>query len=177
MFPYLRFLGECEWDDFRSKIDGLQTNRPTLAAKRTQAYLRRVMLRRTKDTELNGIKILQLPAKTVDLVELEFTPEERAIYKAIELKARVRVNKYLKEGTVLKHYHVILVLLLRLRQLCCHPWLLRHKDGSPITDTDLTVTDDDIFGDIDQPRVDDLSETARAETIMGKTWVKHSRRG
>lgn len=56
------------------------------------------MLRRTKDSELHGKKILQLPPKTVDIVELEFTDEERAIYQAIEAAARVKVNRWFEAG-------------------------------------------------------------------------------
>ena len=60
--------------------------------------LRKVMLRRTKDSELHGKKILQLPPKTTDMIELDFTEEERAIYAAIETAARVKVNKWFKAG-------------------------------------------------------------------------------
>jgi hypothetical protein len=56
------------------------------------------MLRRTKDSTLNGKKILQLPPKTIDMVEMDFTDEERAIYAQIEADARVKVNKFFKAG-------------------------------------------------------------------------------
>ena len=130
------------------------------------------MLRRTKESELDGKKILQLPPKTVEIVQLEFSPEERAVYASVEQRARVRVNKYLRAGTILKHYHVILVMLMRLRQLCCHPWLLRAKGNQVSPDgLDLTVTDDDIFGDLDGAKVDDESEHGRAVALQGQAWV------
>lgn len=56
------------------------------------------MLRRTKDSTLNGKKILQLPPRTIEMVEMEFTEEERAIYAQIEADARVKVNKFFKAG-------------------------------------------------------------------------------
>lgn len=71
------------------------------------------MLRRNKQSTINGRPILQLPEKVVEFVDLDLSPEERAIYNAVEHRARVRVNKFLKAGTVLKHYHIILVLLCR----------------------------------------------------------------
>jgi SNF2 family DNA or RNA helicase len=94
------------------------------AAKRAQAILRRHLYRRKKDSTIDGKPILQLPERTVELQELEFTEEERSIYTAVETKSQVQFNKYLKAGTVLKNYASILVMLLRLRQVAFHPALL-----------------------------------------------------
>lgn len=76
---------------------GSQTQRPTLASRRAQAALRGVMLRRNKDTEVDGKRILNLPPKTTNMEPLHFEAEERAIYAAIEQRARVRVNKFIKQ--------------------------------------------------------------------------------
>ena len=37
---------------------------------------------------LDGKPLIQLPAKHVELVELEFSEEERAVYSMVEQKAR-----------------------------------------------------------------------------------------
>lgn len=55
------------------------------------------MLRRNKDTEVDGKRILNLPPKTTNMDPLHFEAEERAIYAAIEQRARVRVNKFIKQ--------------------------------------------------------------------------------
>lgn len=55
------------------------------------------MLRRNKDTEVDGKRILNLPPKITNMDPLQFEAEERAIYAAIEQRARVRVNKFIKQ--------------------------------------------------------------------------------
>jgi hypothetical protein len=41
--------------------------------------LKPILLRRTKDSKLEGKPLLTLPPKTVELVTLQFTPEEREV--------------------------------------------------------------------------------------------------
>ena len=50
-------------------------------------------------------------------VYLDFSPEERELYKAVEDRARVTVNKYLKEHDAMKNYSSILAMIVRLRQV------------------------------------------------------------
>ena len=131
------------------------------------------MLRRTKDSELNGRKILQLPPKTIDMVEMDFTEEERAIYAAIETAARVKVNRWYKAGTLLKQYHVVLVMLTRLRQFCCHPWLLRASDEYQSANVvELDEGEEDAGGSsAPQKELTDLEELERATKERGQEWV------
>ena len=41
---------------------------------------------------------LDLTKKTMDVTYVEFSPEERELYKAVEERARLHINKYLKGG-------------------------------------------------------------------------------
>lgn len=68
--------------------------------------MRPIMMRRTKDTLLNGKRILELPPKITNLASLHFEAEERAIYASLEQRARVRVNKFIQRGTLMKNYSV-----------------------------------------------------------------------
>jgi hypothetical protein len=54
-----------------------------------------------------------------EMVWLELNPDERSLYGAVEARARVDINKYLDQGTVMKNYSSILAMLVRLRQV--HP--------------------------------------------------------
>ena len=54
---------------------------------------------------------------------MALSEDERDFYNQLEQKSQVVFNKYLRENTVGKNYSNILVLLLRLRQACCHPHL------------------------------------------------------
>ncbi|EEQ85034.1 SWI/SNF family DNA-dependent ATPase Ris1, variant [Blastomyces dermatitidis ER-3] len=92
--------------------------------KKFQALLKAILLRRTKSSEIDGKRILQLPPRTTEKTYATFSEDEESLYDALESKTQVRFNKYLREGTIGRNYSNILVLLLRLRQTCCHPHLI-----------------------------------------------------
>ncbi len=46
-------------------------------------------MRRMKDTMLAGKRLIELPDKTIDLVKLDFTKEERDIYKMVRFHSRL----------------------------------------------------------------------------------------
>lgn len=58
---------------------------PTLATNKLQTIFKLVLLRRKKDSQLDGKRLIELPDKTVTLQKLEFTEEERAIYQMVHL--------------------------------------------------------------------------------------------
>ncbi|PPR08294.1 hypothetical protein CVT24_002452 [Panaeolus cyanescens] len=146
-YGYLRFLRIrpwYEWKEFNDHVARLEKKRTQLAVKRLQAINATFLLRRKKDSQLDGKALVQLPEKEVKLVRLEFTAEERQIYDMVERKSQAKFNRFLKAGTVLKHYHRVLVLLLRLRQICAHPSLIQ-EDGKAFINGD---EDDDDSGPI-----------------------------
>ncbi|KAF9652417.1 hypothetical protein BDM02DRAFT_3109440 [Thelephora ganbajun] len=130
-YGLIRFLQMRPWNDwseFNEVIGRHEKKRPKLATDRLQSIFKTILLRRNKDTVLDGKKLITLPPKTVELVKLEFCLEEREIYKTIESKSQQIFNRFLRAGTVLKHYHYVLVLLLRLRQICNHPALISERE-------------------------------------------------
>ncbi|WWC85278.1 uncharacterized protein L201_000140 [Kwoniella dendrophila CBS 6074] len=179
VYPYLHFLSispSAAWDHFRDHISRVQKRRPKLATKRMQAILLQCCIRRHKDSELNGKKLLELPPKNTNVVELRFTDDERQIYNAIENRFKVRFNSFLRRGTVMKNYSVVLVMLLRLRQLTCHPWLLRRNPNDGIHHDDMLVSDDDLLNGVEAVREDDEGEVARAMTLCGQEVVDRTKR-
>jgi SNF2 family DNA or RNA helicase len=75
------------------------------------------MLRRTKDQTLNGQRLIDLPARTVNIVSCDFDPAEKAFYDALEKKMGIVLEKLMsssKNGN--SSYISVLLLLLRLRQ-------------------------------------------------------------
>lgn len=170
--PALEFIGAMDIQEYHDKVVNQEKKKPRLAAKRCQAIMRPLMIRRNKDTELNGRKILELPPKTTNMAWQEFELDERAIYAAVEQRAKVRVSKFLKAGTLMKNYSVVLVLLTRLRQCVNHPWLLRRKPGDEEREGDLMV-DDAVFGaDLGKCRNNDEDEYGRAVAHLGEPAVK-----
>jgi SNF2 family DNA or RNA helicase len=97
-------------------------------AQRMQVLLRSLMLRRKKDEKINGRPLIVLPEKVTHfdhrltnqtIVEdrIEFDKDERSLYTAVEARARVQVNKYLREGVAMKNYSSMLAMVVRLRQV------------------------------------------------------------
>ena len=89
-----------------------------------QALLKAILLRRTKSSKIDGKPILQLPSRTTEQVHSVFSDDEQELYTALETKTQLQFNRYLTAGTVGRNYSNMLVLLLRLRQACCHPHLI-----------------------------------------------------
>ncbi|CAN0458588.1 unnamed protein product, partial [Ectocarpus sp. 12 AP-2014] len=78
-----------------------------------------------------GRPIVELPPKTVEIVRLQLSAEERYFYEALKKRSKVRFGlRYVAAGTVMKSYIAILTLLLRLRQACNHPFLVLGKGFS-----------------------------------------------
>ncbi|KAJ3196277.1 hypothetical protein HK101_009542 [Irineochytrium annulatum] len=122
---FLKIQPYCEWERFREQIQKpMKAGRHKKAMKRVQALLKSVCLRRNKNSSLDGKPIIMLPPKEVFVDEVDFSPSERDFYTSLEQKTLLRFNKYLREGTVMQNYSNVLVLLLRLRQACCHPTLV-----------------------------------------------------
>jgi len=71
------------------------------------------MLRRKKDSKLDGKELISLKEKHVHLHELEFSVEEREIYEMVETRAQEKFNKFLKAGTVMKKCVLLTKLELR----------------------------------------------------------------
>lgn len=94
------------------------------ALQQLQVLLKAVLLRRTKTSKIDGKPILRLPPRVTEKVHAVFNEDEQELYNALESKTQIQFNRYLEAGTIGRNYSNILVLLLRLRQACCHPHLI-----------------------------------------------------
>ena len=124
------FLGSHK--SFRSRYRlpiekrGDETRR-ALLARRVRPFL----LRRTKEEVATD-----LPPKTEIVEQVELEPAQRAIYESIRLAMHERVRKAIAERGLSRSGIIILDALLKLRQACCDPRLLkiasvkRTKPGS-----------------------------------------------
>lgn len=102
--------------------------------------LKAIMLRRMKDSLLDGKPIITLPPKNEEVVHATFSDDEMSFYRDLESRTQTKFNKYLRAGTVGKNYSNVLVLLLRLRQACCHPHLNLDVEYAPVNG-DATMVD------------------------------------
>ncbi|KAM0252634.1 hypothetical protein ACHAP5_000925 [Fusarium lateritium] len=160
LIKFLRIRPYSKWEDFRQgfgRLFGRNGDPKSTAMRKLQALLKAIMLRRKKNSQLNGKPILRLPEKTEEIVYAEMSSEERDFYTQLEKQSQVLVNKYLREGTVSKNYSNILVLLLRLRQACCHPHLNLDVDdagSSSISDEEKKK----LVGELDTAIVERIKE-------------------
>ncbi|ROW10628.1 hypothetical protein VMCG_01608 [Cytospora schulzeri] len=124
----------------RSRTAGEYTKSRAMDALRI--LLKAIMLRRMKTSTLDGKPLVILPPKTEEVSHVEFSDDERDFYKNLETRTSITFNKYLRAGTVGKNYSNILVLLLRLRQACCHPHLnldVEYVGNSEISEQDMNA--------------------------------------
>ncbi|KAI0119693.1 SNF2 family N-terminal domain-containing protein [Daldinia grandis] len=157
----VRFLGikpYCAVERFHHEFKSLQpdsTGSPDekkKAMKKLQNLLKDILLRRTKKSTIDGKPIILLKEKKEIVDHVIFDPDQQEYYATLEKDARVQFSKYLRAGTVGKHYTKVLTLLLRLRQACCHPYL--H-----LTDIEL------IIPDIPEEQAEESSKTLPPEVV------------
>ena len=88
------------------------------AIKRLKMLIEPFILRRTKKEVLT-----ELPDKTITVLNNEMQDEQLKIYMSYLANARREVNQELQANGFEKSQIKILALLMRLRQICCHPSL------------------------------------------------------
>ncbi|CZS91523.1 related to DNA repair protein RAD16 [Rhynchosporium graminicola] len=147
LIHFLRIRPYNEWTRFQetfgllTKPDPSKSRRSDAenAMRKLQALLKAILMRRTKKSLIDGKPIITLPPKTEEIQHVVFDDDERAFYSALESKTQMQFNKYMRAGTVGKNYTNVLVLLLRLRQACCHPHLIHDYEEAPANPEDANA--------------------------------------
>ncbi|CDM37763.1 hypothetical protein DTO013E5_6295 [Penicillium roqueforti] len=99
--------------------------------KQLRVLVKSVCLRRTKSSKIDGEPILQLPPKVTEKVHVVFDERESQVYEELNTSTQRQITRYLDSGTLGRNYSHVLVLLLRLRQACCHPLLMQDFRNEP----------------------------------------------
>ncbi|XP_042475511.1 helicase-like transcription factor CHR28 [Macadamia integrifolia] len=142
LYSYFRFLKYdpyALYKNFCLQIKYPISRNASCGYKKLQAVLKTIMLRRTKGTLIDGDPIIRLPPKSVNLTKVEFSTEERAFYSNLEADSRLQFKKYAAAGTVNQNYANILLMLLRLRQACDHPLLVKDYHSDPVGKVSLEM--------------------------------------
>jgi SNF2 family DNA or RNA helicase len=169
----IKFLRIKPFDDlavWRDQISRpLANGRGGLAIQRLQVYLKAFMKRRTKDVlkgnqddedgeakegekkRSNGFKIVK---RDVIRVDAEFMPGEMSFYKRLEARTENSLEQMM--GSKLD-YAGALVLLLRLRQSCNHPDLVKSDLAA---DKDVLLQNDNASSQKKESKASDLDDVA-----------------
>ncbi|KAF1956883.1 hypothetical protein CC80DRAFT_471150 [Byssothecium circinans] len=140
LIKFLRIQPYCDISNWKESITGpMKNGRGNLAMRRLQIFLKACMKRRTKDVlkkdgalnfggkQKDGEQKtgFQIVARNVETVIGEFTAKEREFYERLSNRAESRLAEMMGD----KKQDVIgaLVLLLRLRQACNHPQLIKSN--------------------------------------------------
>ncbi|EDU41053.1 DNA repair protein rad5 [Pyrenophora tritici-repentis] len=140
LIKFLRIQPYCELSSWKESIAGpMKNGRGNLAMKRLQVFLRAFMKRRTKDVlrkegalnfggkakEGEEKPAFNIVARNIETVIGEFTEKERAFYTRLQDRTQARLDEMM--GGEKQDYIGALVLLLRLRQACNHPDLVKSN--------------------------------------------------
>ncbi|KAF7800359.1 hypothetical protein EIP86_011609 [Pleurotus ostreatoroseus] len=80
---FLRIRPFYDWNEFNQRVTLREKKNPGLATQRLQAIFATMLLRRKKDSMLDGKRLIELPNKQIHLVKLQFSQEEREVYQMV----------------------------------------------------------------------------------------------
>ena len=107
------------YSKFKKKIEEpIIKEEDKAALERLKALITPFVLRRTKKEVLT-----ELPEKNITIMNNEMLDEQQKIYMSYFMQTKKEVAKELSENAFEKSKFKILMLLTRLRQICCHPGL------------------------------------------------------
>lgn len=148
VFSLLHFLRLRPWASWAfwnqgivSNLEGSNQQNQRNAMCLMRDIISSITLRRKKSTKDSaGNPIVQLTKKTVDMVMLTASSEERDFYTALHKRTKTKFDTFLAHGNIGKNFASVLELLLRLRQACDHPFLVfsaaPSKDAHLLRDKD-----------------------------------------
>ncbi|KAL9605751.1 MAG: hypothetical protein Q9179_001060 [Wetmoreana sp. 5 TL-2023] len=125
LYPYFKLLRVKYTGDFETFKENFCDHENPDSVARLHAILKSIMMRRTHSNKIMGRPIVTLPENHQETIPLEFNPVERALYDAVKRRFIRIINQRGRNGTLEKSYNNVLTMLLRLRQMTAHPFMLQ----------------------------------------------------
>jgi DNA repair protein RAD5 len=124
---FLRVEPWCQFSFWNSFVTTPFSKRDPKALEVVQTILEPLIIRRTKDQkDSDGNPIVSLPSKTITIQRLTFSEEEQQLYDSMSNFSRKKLD-YLKLIGKADYLHIF-SLILRLRQLCDHKYLITASE-------------------------------------------------
>ncbi|MCJ1390904.1 hypothetical protein MMC18_003765 [Xylographa bjoerkii] len=125
LFAYFKFLHvrhTGSFDVFRENFCDKSSN---IGNERLHSFLRQLMLRRTHRDSLFGAPLIKLPKNNQRTIVIDFGDVEKIIYDCLNRRYIQRINSYQRKGTLERSYSNVLAMLMALRQLTAHTFMLQ----------------------------------------------------
>ena len=123
------FLGDEK--SFNSNLrKPIERDRSTDAQKALNRRVSPLILRRTKDQVAT-----ELPEKTEIIHHIDLNKKQTDLYESVRAAMDKRVRDAIAAKGLAKSHIIVLDALLKLRQICCHPQLLKLPAAKKITDS------------------------------------------
>lgn len=193
LFAAVKFLRSNPFDEVTCWQKCITVKNAT--SERLQCILKAILLRRTKEQLMETGEITSLPSKTYKQFDVTLNKEERFVYTKVMMYSQAIFANYMdqqmdkndnytyekdKFGKVYRKMaqkyqvnhdikaHEILTLLLRLRQACCHPGLMKamlergeiDAGDAPGGEPDADESDVDLLKQIENLKLDDVGDEA-----------------
>lgn len=123
------FLGSLK--EFKALYQNpIEKEKSSLAQERLNKRIRPFMLRRTKDKVAK-----ELPLKTEIIRSVSFESDQAQLYETIRVSMEKSVRESIKAMGLAKSHISILAALLKLRQVCCDPRLLKIEEAQKVEES------------------------------------------
>ncbi|KRX00260.1 P-loop containing nucleoside triphosphate hydrolase [Pseudocohnilembus persalinus] len=131
LFALVHFIKLEPWSDYiwwNNYINKPSEKGDPIFYEIVQTIIKPVTMRRTKQSKgKNGKFIIDLPKKHLQIKYITLGETERQIYDLLHKKSKKEFDGLLQQGVLLARYIQIFELLMRLRQMCDHPFLIQTR--------------------------------------------------
>ncbi|AAA66672.1 global transactivator-like protein [Autographa californica nucleopolyhedrovirus] len=171
MYSMINFL-QCR--PFNNPRVWKMLNKNNDSTNRIKSIIKKIVLKRDK-SEISS----NIPKHTVEYVHVNFNEEEKTLYDKLKCESEEAYVKAVaareNENALsrLQQMQHVLWLILKLRQICCHPYLAMH--GKNILETNDCFKMDYMSSKCKRvlDLVDDILNTSNDKIILVSQWVEY----
>ncbi|KAL8991057.1 MAG: hypothetical protein Q9169_007960 [Polycauliona sp. 2 TL-2023] len=125
MYPYFQLLRVKHTGDWQTFWENFCNPKDPDCTPRLHALLKQFMMRRTHADTVMGRPLIILPENHQRTITIELNVVERAMYDMVQRRFVLAINQCGRDGNLEKRYRSVLHMLLRLRQMTGHPFMLQ----------------------------------------------------